>query len=512
MKSYLITTGLLLAGLVTHAQLYNDGAMTNPGGQVSDWSTQYISTATGTYSTAGSTGPVSSYGVFDHNGQSGTGTAAAMVNDGSYDASVFGRDNFNGPNGAAGQQEISGSSMPIFAELFIQNGAASAFDITNTNGIRVVTSATYSNGITTTVRNNTYAGSIKFAPGATYSGGNSDVQHVNGYVSKEGTDAFTFNVGDGSQLRTVQMTAPATATDIASVAWFTGDPSTITDPSDASTHSTAAMGSPIQWVSTAGFWDWIPQSGTFTNGITVSIPDVSGSGVNAADLRLVGWNGTQWVALGAAGAAGNTAGNSLAGTMQPGITAIGVGSISNPLPVLFSRFDVAKDGCKAIVSWSTAMEQNNDYFAVERSIDGRIFNKIATVDAVGNSSETQHYSYIDEHPQSGKNYYRVTQVDLDGKRSSTAVKSADFDCGKAEIKVYPTVTRDQLFVELPAGYEGAELSIYTTLGQQLHLPNTGKVAQSGVHSIYFSGLAGGHYVLRVTKGSEAHTFKVIYQP
>lgn len=512
-KYTLIALFLPACWLPAHAQTYNDGAMANPGGLVSDWSTQYISTATGTYSTAGSIGPTSNYGVFEHRGQSGTGTAAAMVNNGAYDATVFGRDYFLGPNGTAGQQEISGSVMPNFGELFIQNGSTSQFDITNTAGARVATAATFANGITTTVRSSTTAGSLKFADGATYTGGNTDAQHVNGYVTKTGDDVFTFPVGDGTQLRTLQMTAPATVTDSVSVAWFTGDPSTVQDPSDAAVHSTSALGTGILSVSNVGFWDWVPASGTFTNGITVSIPDLSATGVNPANLRLVGWNGIEWIALGTTGASGNAAGSILGGTMQPGITAIGIGSIDVVLPVLFSKFDVTKEGCKALLNWTTAMEQNNDYFAIERSIDGRSFTIVAQVDAVGNSSETQYYSYLDAQPKPGNNYYRITQVDVDGKRSSTTVKSVRFDgCGDSEIKVYPTVTNGTLFVELPAGYEHAELSVYTTLGQHLALPNTGKVNRSGLHSIRFGGLAQGHYLLRVTKGSDAHTFKVIYQP
>lgn len=514
MKRYLTTAALLSATLAAYGQVYNEGVMANPGGLTSDWSTQYIGTATGTYSTAGSTGPVSSYGVFEHRGQSGTGTSAAMVNDGIYNASVFGRDYFMGPNGTPGQQEISGSSMPDFGELYIQNGTTSQFDITNTAGARVATSATFANGITTTVRNNTIAGSLKFADNAIYSGGNTDAQHVNGYVTKTGDDGFTFPVGDGTQLRTLTMAAPATATDSVSVAWFTGDPSSITDPSDGTTHSTTSTGAPIQWVSPAGFWDWIPASGTFTNSITVSIPDLSSSNVSAANLRLVGWNGLQWIPLGTTGATGNTAGSILSGTMQNGITAIGIGSISNPLPVLFSNFTVLKNDCKTLLNWSTAMEHNNDHFEVEHSIDGRSFNMISKVQAAGNSSKTEHYSFIDEYPTPDMNYYRISQVDVDGKRSTTAVKSVNFDdCGSTKIQVYPTVTKGTLFVELPVNYENVEFSLYTTAGQQIKIPNTGKaVGHAGLHSIHFNGLAQGQYLLRVSNGDGVYVFKILYQP
>lgn len=512
MKFTLITVALLGLTLSSTAQIYNSGVLNNSGGLISDWSMQYVGTTSGNYSTVGANGGSTGFAVFEHRGQSGTGTAAALVNDGVYNAGDFGRDYFMGPNGAAGQQEISGTQMPIFGALFIQNGAASVFNITNSNGIGILVSAAFENAITTTIRSNTYAGSVKFSGGASYTGANTNAQHVDGYVSKAGTAAFVFPVGDGLQLRTLEIDAPTTTADI-SVAWFTGDPSSVTDPSDGAVHSTANVAAPITSVSPAGFWDWIVESGTFTGNVTVSIPDLSATAAPASDLRLVGWDGTQWIALGTTGASGIAAGSTLSGTMQAGITAIGIGSVGVPLPVQFSGFSALRTGCTALLSWSTTMEKDNDHFEVERSIDGRDFQVIATVRAAGNSSEAQQYQFEDAVPVVGKNYYRITQVDLDGKRSRTLVKSLSFDCSsEGAIEVYPTVTQDQLFVSLPAGYEGAELRVYNSIGQELRLPNTGAVAQSGLHNIPFNGLQPGHYLLRVTAGSMTQTFKVVYQP
>jgi hypothetical protein len=513
MKSYLTATSMLFTILSAHAQVYNDGAMANPGGLVSDWSTQYIGTATGTYSTAGSTGPASNYGVFEHRGQSGTGAAAAMVNNGTYDATVFGRDYFMGPDGAAGQQEISGSIMPNFGELFIQNGATAQFDITNTNGAGVATAATFANGITTTVRSNTAAGSLKFADGATYTGGNTDAQHVNGYVSKTGDDAFTFPVGSGTDLRTLAISAPASATDQFSVAWMVGDPTTNGDPSDGNAmHSTASVTGPIASVSMAGQWDWIPVSGTGAGlTITVSIPDLSATGVLAADLRLVGWNGTSWIDLsGSSNATGNTEGSTLTGTMIAGITAIGIGSTSVVLPVTFTDFSVTQKGCTAVLNWSTAMEKNNDYFMVERSADGRTFKEIGRQDAKGNSDVSQHYAYTDNAPLQGTNFYRIAQVDLDGKRSTTEIVNAYFSCENAGIKVYPTVTQGTVYVSLPEGYEQATLSVFNILSQQLSLSSIDNGQR--LRTIQLNGLAAGTYFLKIANGNTIESYKIIYKP
>jgi hypothetical protein len=276
-------------------------------------------------------------------------------------------------------------------------------------------------------------------------------------------------------------------------------------------HPVTAVTAPIASVGTAGQWDWIPVSGTGAGlTITVSIPDLSPTGVAVADLRLVGWNGTAWIDLSSGStASGNTEGSTLSGTMITGITAVGIGSISTPLPVLFSNFGVTKEGCKAVISWSTAMEQNNDRFEVERSLDGRVFSKIGTVQSQGNSTEQQAYSFVDEHPMQGLNHYRIRQIDIDGKSNTTEVRSQSFDCQSNQIKVYPTITEGTVYIELPAGYEQAKIKVVDINGRQVsvNIPKDGSV-----RIVQFPSMAAGTYLLKIENNSMMETFKILYQP
>jgi hypothetical protein len=412
---------------------------------------------------------------------------------------------------AAGSNTISGSAAPSFYNVHFNNGTGNIMAITNTEGIQISGQAQFDNGITTTVRNNSNSGAIRFAHDANYTGANTDAQHIDGYVSKTGNTAFTFPVGSGTDLRTLSISAPATAATEISTAWFAGNPGTITDPSDAAVHSAASFAAPIQSVSTAGFWDWIPVAGSDDGlTVTVSIPDMSASSVLAADLRLVGWNGTQWIDLSGSGnASGNTENSTLSGTIPAGITisAIGIGSINTPLPVHFSAFDVYADGCKVQLNWSTAMETNNDYFRVEHSTDGRIFAEIARVASGGNSMETQQYSTTDEHPADGLNYYRIQQVDLDGKHTSTSVEQVYVHCnGEDAIKVFPTVSNNTVQVLLPKRYEGANITVLNIPGQQVNVP-VEKINRS--YRINIAALPAAMYMIRVQKGEEFQTFKII---
>lgn len=165
---------------------------------------------------------------------------------------------------------------------------------------------------------------------ATFTGAD-DANNINGYVKHYVTAAnqgFSFPVGTGTALRTLATSGTIANNTVYATAWITGDPTTVADPTDTSpgTHAITAVGTGITAVSNVGQWDWIVNSGS-ANGVTVTvtIPDMTAFGA-ATDLRLVGWNGTQWVNLsGATGASGNSAGSTLAGTMIDGITAIGIG-------------------------------------------------------------------------------------------------------------------------------------------------------------------------------------------
>ena len=169
-----------------------------------------------------------------------------------------------------------------------------------------------------------------------YSGA-SDANHINGYVKKIGSQGFTFPVGSGTDLRTLQISAPASTTSEYAVAWLDGNPDSTPDPTNSNQlHATTAVSGTIKAVSSVGQWDWLPVNGT-GEGLTVavSIPALSGDMfTNLADIRLVGWNGSAWVNLGTSGASGLTENSTLSGTMIAGIQAIGIGSIKSMVTVV----------------------------------------------------------------------------------------------------------------------------------------------------------------------------------
>lgn len=106
------------------------------------------------------------------------------------------------------------------------------------------------------------------------------------------------------------------------------------------------------------------------------------------------------------------------------------GSKATLLPVSWLSFSAAKKGNGVELNWSTASEKNNKGFEVERSADGKIFTTIGFVNGKGNSSSINNYSYPDADAfTSGsiKLYYRLNQLDFDGRNDRSPVRMVDFE-------------------------------------------------------------------------------------
>lgn len=105
-------------------------------------------------------------------------------------------------------------------------------------------------------------------------------------------------------------------------------------------------------------------------------------------------------------------------TENPGDFTISVSG--NALPVSIDELHGAQEGYKNILTWKTYTEVNNKGFEIMRSLDGADFNTIDFVDSKtsdGNSSSVLNYRYIDAYPMAGNSYYKLKQIDKDGKFS-----------------------------------------------------------------------------------------------
>ncbi len=122
----------------------------------------------------------------------------------------------------------------------------------------------------------------------------------------------------------------------------------------------------------------------------------------------------------------------------------------NPLPITLLSFEVKKIAEGAKLSWATAAEKDNDRFVVERSQDGKIFKAIGEVKGAGTSLALQKYSFVDPSPQAGVNYYRLTQLDYNGKSETHKTIYLAIKPGPATalaLTTYPNPATEELTIK-----------------------------------------------------------------
>lgn len=183
-------------------------------------------------------------------------------------------------------------------------------------------------------------------------------------------------------------------------------------------------------------------------------------------------------------------------TNAPFIASFG---IANPLPVTLLHFDAYKKANSVLLHWATAKEQNNKGFQIERSTDSRnwiTIGFVATQAKNGNSHIKSDYSFTDNTPGNGQNFYRLKQVDFEGAYEYSPVRLIAFD-KENRISIYPNPATERVSI---AGLQG---------GEQIHVLDlaAGKVyqmtAKDVIVDIPLDQLSAGNYLIHIigTDGS-----------
>jgi len=204
------------------------------------------------------------------------------------------------------------------------------------------------------------------------------------------------------------------------------------------------------------------------------------------------WNGTNWVNQGNGGTTGNaTAGTLITSAPITSFSPITLGSttLDNPLPVELISFTAQVVNENVKLNWITASELNNDYFTVQRSMDGVEFESIVEIDGAGTKQTATEYEFIDTAPKANISYYRLKQTDFDKTSTYSKVIAINVSLS-GELSMYPN----------PVGI-GTPLTL-SRKGDYIILNNLGVTVLkvSGVNQIDISSLAPGVYTLRSSAG------------
>ena len=152
------------------------------------------------------------------------------------------------------------------------------------------------------------------------------------------------------------------------------------------------------------------------------------------------------------------------------LSRFGVGSSGSPLPIELLEFKANQNANTVNIDWITASEKDNDYFIVERTTDGIVFNSIAKQKGAGNSTQIRYYTAIDQAPLSGTSYYRLKQVDFDGHSSFSDLVQINFNEANANtFNMYPNPCKGMVylsFYDLPD--KDIEIKIFDISGKMVY--------------------------------------------
>ncbi|SEJ16019.1 hypothetical protein SAMN05216327_106401 [Dyadobacter sp. SG02] len=122
-------------------------------------------------------------------------------------------------------------------------------------------------------------------------------------------------------------------------------------------------------------------------------------------------------------------------------------STEDPLPVTLVSFGVSTQEEHVRLSWATSSEVKSDQFEIQRSADGKKWSALGTVKAKGESSTRKEYTYLDEQPKAGDNFYRLKMIDQDQTFAYSSIKNIKMD-GGAHVVVYPNPAENDLTVRI----------------------------------------------------------------
>ncbi len=308
-------------------------------------------------------------------------------------------------NGSAGQT-INANTSIQFYDLTINN--TSVAGVTIDDDVTIDNSMTFTDGEVHT----TSTKSLTFNNGSSVSGA-SDASFVDGPVTKIGTGAFIFPIGDSSQYQPLEISDPGGATDQFTAQYFEVNPGL--------TYQWNAVDAGLDHVSTEEYWELTEDNGNSVISVTLAW-DANSDGVdNLSDLRVARWNGSMWTDRGNVATTGNTTAGTVRsdtiGSFSP--FTLGSATSNNPLPIRLESFDAVfmSTSHNVELRWKTQTETNNKQFVVERSTDLVHYEEIMEVPTQARFGSSKHplaYIEVDKRPRFGWNYYRLKQEDRDG--------------------------------------------------------------------------------------------------
>jgi signal peptidase I len=186
-----------------------------------------------------------------------------------------------------------------------------------------------------------------------------------------------------------------------------------------------------------------------------------------------------------------------------------------PLPVKFLGFDVVRKNNSAVLSWSVENESAlTDKYIIEKSANSIDFLPVTTIAAANNGKESNSYSFIQDDlaaiRNSGVLYFRIKQVDKDGKFVYTPIKNVRLDGKAFAVNAYPNPVKSYTKLTIDLVDESKILiSITDASGKQVKSMQVQGFKGPNIKDVNLSNLSNGNYMMKVQAGNEVKSIPLV---
>ena len=178
------------------------------------------------------------------------------------------------------------------------------------------------------------------------------------------------------------------------------------------------------------------------------------------------------------------------------------------LPLNLISFSATKDRNNVQLSWGTSSEINTSKFEIQWSADDSIFKKLGDVTAK-NTITVNNYSFTHITPANGMNYYRLKQIDKDGKYTFSKTININMLTGSSNITIVPNPAYYKITVTLPTNNDIRVVRIFDAAGR-LVLQKSIQASSTQVE-INIQELKSGLYILQTDGSAKTHIKFIKYQ-
>ncbi len=172
-----------------------------------------------------------------------------------------------------------------------------------------------------------------------------------------------------------------------------------------------------------------------------------------------------------------------------------------PLSVEFAAFTAHIKDNNTLLNWQTVSEENNAYFQVEHSIDGRNFTSLNIIEGNGNAIVAHDYAYLHDSPRAGTNYYRLKQVDFNGSFQYSDIISVDYTIGGSTI-IFPNPFEESITLQFPlnegstTGLNNRSIEVFDLYGRKVYQVQVSTYESN--YNLNLSTLSSGTYLIRTS--------------